>query len=650
MLLYFLSVIMQVLIGFLIAVQWDQKKAVHYLLSAYLFGFGHLILLFNTLNLFAAMNQRGAILAGQAIVLTPLIALSIRRWQTLRKRLRCFHLPRAARTGPFWIISTLTLLMTAGSVLLNAALIYVMPPNNNDALAIHMGRVVEWFQRGSYFPWETNRVWQLTFPINAELPYLHTLVFTRADHFIGFFPFFSGLLAALAITALFYDRYGKPWLSLFVGMVWLSFPAVQLNLTSTRHDLVSTALLVIAFYFLYYGIKTQGRRELLYTALALGISIGTNYAVAIYLPGFGLTALFLLLSKRLTLRAALTWGAAALIAFFLFSSEIFLSNQIHFGSPLPGDAEEMTIVSAIESTGFLPHIGINLTRWLYQMLDVSGIPQPLMGYLLKAKASIARGLFSLLGAARVEGSAAAYADHVFALDTVPVYQEDSAWYGLLGSVILFPWLLIAAIRGIGRKDWAAVSVGIFFVSGLLTMPLVRSGWAPYYGRYFMPLSALSMLLIGGWFEGKHARWIQGVMFLLAASALLLTVAYNPAKSVIGDNAVWQMHRLDKLSRQAYDTKGMLYLGDPKVPSDAVLGVATPNQFYYEYGLYGEQFTRAVRPVIDPADVCDPGWLKENDIEYLLVETFDNYPPCQLDGYEYFDSLSNWVLLIREDLQ
>jgi hypothetical protein len=149
-------------------------------------------------------------------------------------------------------------------------------------------------------------------------------------------------------------------------------------------------------------------------------------------------------------------------------------------------------------------------------------------------------------------------------------------------------------------------------------------------------------LLGG--KRPHPAWLLPVLSLIAAYLLLLSLAFNPAKSTYGYRAFYRLHRLDMISMQSYHTKDMLYLVDRAVPADGVLGLATEQTVYYEYGLYGEHFTRRLVPVLPDEAVCDSAWLRAREIDYLLVDTGDgSYPGCVPSGYAYLDSMNRWII-------
>ena len=69
--------------------------------------------------------------------------------------------------------------------------------------------------------------------------------------------------------------------------------------------------------------------------------------------------------------------------------------------------------------------------------------------------------------------------------------------------------------------------------------------------------------------------------------------------------------------------------------------------YYEYGLFGENFTRTIVPIVPQEKICDQKWLDEHSIQYLLVDYDDpEYPGCSLGIYQDLKSMKNWIVFER----
>lgn len=641
--LFLVSIILLVFTTLFLGSHLRLRRAAEFPLAWGIISFAAVVLVFQVANLLQGLGSAWLVILLQLVLLAgsgsawffggkPALIPAV---TDFRQKLRKLSL---RRDSPLIAL----LLIVLGVLLLSLVLIYVVPPNNNDALSFHVARIVRWKQQGSYFPWETPFIWQLTFPVNAQLTYLWTLLMSGTDHFIANIPFLAGVLTSVLVY-LFSREFGFSRRgSAFAGLIWLSFPVVQLHLSSVRHDLISTWLFVSLVYFFHRWVKDKQHSDLLLSALALGLVLGTNFSIAAYLPGFALLALTGVWIYKVTFRQALLWMCAALLAFGLFSSTIYISNQVHFGSPVGPDAAEMTSTAVEAEMPRAKYIALTSTRWTYQLADVSWLPKSLQTDLLALKAGAARALTSPLGL-NLEGDIATLDAHVFKWDNLYQLQEDEAWYGLVGFFLILPTSIIGLIQALRKKEALRAFPFIFYLTALLTCSLIRPGWTPFDGRYFMPAIALSTAFVPLWFEGKKPRqWVQWILVSLALFSTAMVVLFNPAKQIVGGAAVWDMNRIDKLTRQSYSSKEMLYLAE-QIPSGAVVGVAASAQDYQEYGLFGEDFSRRVVNVFPLSLAGDENWLKERKVQYLLVRSSGESSPEIADSFQAGESLGDWIL-------
>ncbi len=623
------------------------RRALEFPLAWGLVSFASVVLVFQVANLLHGLNSASLILLLQSM----LLAISAAAWFFARKPAlfpKDLNLRKAFSGLKLSKNAALTalLLVVVGVLLLSLVLIFVVPPNNNDALSFHVARIVRWMQQGSYFPWETPFTWQLTFPVNAQLTYLWTLLMSRTDNYIAYIPFLAGVLTSLLVYAFSrefgFSRKGAA----FAGLIWLTFPVVQLHLSSVRHDLISSWLFISLVYFFHRWGKEKQLSALILSSLALGLVLGTNFSIAAFLPGFAVLALVGFWCYRYTFKQALGWVCAALLAFALLSSPIYISNQIHFGSPVGPDAAEMTSTAVKAEMPIAKYIALTSTRWVYQLADLSWLPKSIQVPLTAGKAAAARALTAPLGL-NLEGDIATLDAHIFTWDRLYQLQEDEAWFGLVGFFLIFPTSIIGFVQAFKKKDVLRAFPFIFYLTALVTCSLIRPGWTPFDGRYFMPAVALATALLPMWFEGKRTRyWVQWILVFTALFSSAMVALYNPAKQIVGGAAVWKMNRIDKLTRQSYSSKEMLYLAE-QIPSGAVVGVAAEANDYQEYGLFGEDFSRQVVNVYPVRLAADENWLVERGVQYLLVHASGGNSPDVADAYQAGESLGDWILYERK---
>ena len=611
-----------------------------------LVGFACLVFVFTIANQLKELSSQQVVLGLQAglLLVSAISWLLAQQPKIIPESKVDIHLGAFCKERKNWFLLILAICV-AGVLLLSVVLNYIVPPNNNDALSYHVARIVRWKQQGSYLPWETPFVWQLSFPLNAQLVYLWTLLFTNSDHFIAYIPMLAGLVTSLIIYLLAQELGFSRRNAIFSALIWLTLPVVQLHLTSVRHDLISTWLFLSTFYFFHRWGKTREFAYLLLSALALALVVGTNFSIAAYLPGMVLMLLLGFVFYRYSFKQVLQWVGVTLLCFLLFSSPVYVSNTVYFGSPLGPDAAQMTSAAVAEEMPVGKYIVVNATRWFYQLLDFSWLPQPVQQALVSAKAGLARLVFTPLGL-NLEGDIATLDAHRFTWGRLYQLQEDEAWFGLIGGLLIFPTSLAAFVQGLKRKDILRIMPFVFFLTVLITCSLIRPGWTPFDGRYFMPLAAMCMAFLSLWLQGKGAKGVEAIVVAVSIFSMAMVGLFNPAKQVIGGAAIWKMNRIDMLTRQSYSSKEMLYLAEA-IPSGATVGVAAKPQNYQEYGLFGADFSRKVVNIDPLENIANLNWLDARGVKYLLVKANDVgglHPPQE---FRYVDSLGDWILYQRE---
>jgi len=340
-----------------------------------------------------------------------------------------------------------------------------------------------WDQFGSWLPWNTKVFWQLTFPFNAEIVSYWTLLFTRSERLLGLITYISGYFSIILLYRLSLELTKKKIIAVISALTWAALPVVQLNFTSTRHDHVSSLLVLSAIYFFYFHLKEKNNGYLILSGLSIGLSIGTNYSVAGYLPGLAIAfVLFWLFFKKLAFREVITLGVSSMIAFFLFSSPIFISNKVSFSSFLGPDALEMTSQSAFQSESTtIEHLALMSVRWAYQIADFQGIPEPYLGKLMQDKAWLPAQIVEQTGIS-LEVNKSLLNQHVFRyVDHIP-FSEDSSWFGIVGIFIFFVVSIYVIVNAIRKKHPLMLITTIFLLTVPLSFAFLRSGWTPYDGR------------------------------------------------------------------------------------------------------------------------------------------------------------------------
>ncbi|MBI9051657.1 MAG: glycosyltransferase family 39 protein [Anaerolineaceae bacterium] len=513
----------------------------------------------------------------------------------------------------------------------NALVIYIVPPNNVDSLSTHMSRVAFWLQHGDYFPWETPRKWQVIYPVNAQLQMYWNVLFSRTDRFVGYVQYLAAICSAVAIAGISRINQASYKQSVFAGSIFLSLPFIVLQSTTTQNDLITCALFITSIYFFFYGMIEQKRSAFIITGITIGLAVGTKQTLFFLLPPYLILMLLSwLVFKKVRFSDLFHLGWVSILTFFLIGSQIFIINQIKYSNPLgPTETIKYQSTGIITSDNVVELTVLNTTRFMYQMADLSGLPDPLWGYGIKFKALVSKPIFSLLNI-DVESPQGVYPGHEFSLLKRYPLQEDFAWCGPLGFIILLPLMLIELISGLRKKNLYRISISIFYVLYFLFLVVFRPGWDPYQGRYFMPIIALATPLTAFWIQdtklSKRLSWIGSI---IAISTLLSCLFLNPAKTITGGRSIWNMDRTQLLSIQNTYMIDSMILIENELPLDTILGIATTGSYYPDYMFFGADFSRKIIPVYPSDKIDDYQWIKYNNIEYILVFSGEGYPSTAL---------------------
>ncbi|MBN3040096.1 MAG: hypothetical protein JW867_03135, partial [Candidatus Omnitrophica bacterium] len=211
-------------------------------------------------------------------------------------------------------------------------LILYVPPNSWDAMTYHLSRVAYWLQNGSIKHFFTHYWGQAVNAPNTEFLYLWMMVGSKLDRFCGFVQFSCYLLSG---TLLFIclRRYLKTAIaaSLFIVLIWYSFPLMVAQSTSTQNDHVVAYF--IMFSLVYFLLRKESlNKRLALSATALAVSAGVKITFVFYLLPFALILFIFFLKDKISLRKIFFWALVFLTAFLLLSSYNYILNYLDYGN------------------------------------------------------------------------------------------------------------------------------------------------------------------------------------------------------------------------------------------------------------------------------------------------------------------------------
>lgn len=579
------------------------------LLGAYLLSYANIVLVGQVTNSFYQLNNPGLwlglhavlaagawlgwFLAGKPSLIAPWAGADGR---ILPAGLRC-----SFRSWPDLLVLGLGV---GAAILFNLFLIWIMPPNNNDSLSTHMSRVAYWMQRGAFFPWPTQRIWQITYPVNMQLQMFWTVLFLGSDRIVEIVQWLGALAAMVAVFGLARLLGAERPQALFAAFVWITFPEILLESTTTQNDLVAGTLFAAMLYLLFLGLARRSAGTLALSGLAFGLCLGTKQTLFFLMPGLALVlVLVALFHGRRVLPRLLLWAAAGAASFVLVGLYMFVVNLTVFGHPLGPETVVESQTGGQNGQSLVENLTFNTARLAYQAIDPTGLPDPLTGYSFKLKALVVGKITEWIGFP-IEAPVAVAVGHRFNLRERYVLQEDAAWYGPLFAFLVLPAVFYHLVIGLRRRD--ALRVGIFLLglTFLLLDAALRPGWDPFQGRYFIPVVTIATPLIAFLARpGRGGAAVRWVVVILALTITLTTILNNSGKPVRGNKTIWEMDWLDRATLQNFYMRKPARMIEKYVPADSTLGLLTFGAFQ-EYQFFREQYTRRLVQ-IEPAGRNDP---------------------------------------------
>ena len=512
------------------------------------------------------------------------------------------------------------------SLFFQLILIYIMPPNTYDSMTTHLSRVGYWLQNKTYLPFPIHNARDIYYPMNPAFQVLWTIIFNGNDALVEISQFIAMLTCAISVYGIsrVLDRSKKS--ALLNALLFLSYPIVLMQGTTTQTDLVVASLISCAFYFLFIGFKKEQFKYLALSTLGLSLALGSKQTAFFILPGYFITFFILWWKKRKTSpKLILSFILVTLAFFLLFGSTTYMINLCYlrglFG--YPGSLRGETSVSSLQDIFNI--VKYNSLRLTYNAIDPSGLIYPIKNYFLKAKAYFFIKLESILHL-DLETSLWTGNEQGFNFLYMPHLSEDEAWFGPPGFILMLIALITGIYRSIKKKDATCSGLFLTFIIYSFCIIVFRPGWDPYQGRYFLSLAVLITPMIDMYFSKKKVIQVLRSMTILAAISIIITThLFNEGKpATISENnsplnreTIWNLDRLDKMTIQNKGLRDPLRFMISQIPPDATVGLCVDTGTW-DYPFFREDFSQKLIPIMPKELLLDKDWLVENEIGLVVV--------------------------------
>lgn len=533
--------------------------------------------------------------------------------------------------GDRYSVARLIVLVLVGAAvgylyLRQAQLVLGVLPGNYDALTYHLSRVGYWLQYQSLYPWPTPNPRQTTFPMNAELGVLWTILWWGTDRLSGFVQWTTVPISMLGIYGLTRLLHYSRWRGAMAALLWATLTQVLDQSSSTQNDLVTASFWVLTLYFFFAGLRERTAHLAFLSGLAFGLAIGTKSTSLLVLPGLGLAMIILFFTYQRPKEFRnyfFRWSAACLLGVALFGSYVYVQNTVVFGSPL-GPSTNRTGFSELKTEGgittYAHRLRDNLGRYAYLLVDFSPLPFHLASSINPTKAALFSALFHWLRIS-VENPETIGSSSFNLQDFNPL-SADASWFGPLAAPLVLAAVL-QAYWGARRRDTLRLFLVVIGASFLVVESAVQT-WTPYKGRYFSIPVALCFPLMACFLQTR-TLWRAALTTCLVLLALVcaFTVTLNAPDL---QHLSWR-EAFSKARRYptSWPTDFTYQMVERSVPANASIGL-TGGENFRDYPLFGEYFARHVTLAVPDNDGIEP----RADIG-RFVKDFQNSDYLFLDG-------------------
>lgn len=511
-------------------------------------------------------------------------------------------------------------LMIDAAYALNAYLILVVPPNNNDSSYLHMPRVAHWLQTGTFLSYPASIPIQLFYPINAQGLMFWTVLFWGSDQLVGYVQFSAALILMLSIFTLArFLNYGRAQAA-FAALLFATFPQVFQQSTTTQNDLVPISFYLAGLVFLLGGL--QGSRkwaDLFLPALGFALAVDTKQTAFFLIPGTViLIVIFVLKNRTQVLPFIYRFVPLSVFAFILAGGVIYIHNIFIYHNPLGDPAYIQTESGVYNGTPLIRGLWLNINRTAYQFIDTTGLPPIIEGYLFRGKARLAKTVYAWLKmpledpVGQNPKSVAHFGYYVRSL-----IQEDETWFGIFFPLLVVPAALFRLVRSDIRKDSLPAGLWAVAVTFAIIELLLRPGWDRYIGRHFInSVVMLAPFAAAVYWPGKFQRIACSAVIVASLYMLGNVALYNTSKPLIGKNAIWNLSRIDKLTLENYEYDEPAHMVDQWVPENSTLAIPAGT---WEYYFFGPHLERKLVTVFDATECTDAVWLRRHGIAFFLIQ-------------------------------
>ncbi len=513
-----------------------------------------------------------------------------------------------------WPATVVMAVVAVGVYTLLLVATLMVPQNMDDVLTAYLPRIGYWIESNDFSPYHTstyNSV-QVSYPINAQIPPLRSIVLSDGLHFVGLDQWVAAVISGVAVYGLALATKARRLQAAFVSLAWMLTPAVIGQAGIMLTDMVSVAGLLMVLLFGILGWREEKAWMLVASSLSLALLVGSKQTAFFALPGVALVVLAAFLKSE-NRRRWIAWGLGTVPLMLWCGIDRYFLNWRFFGHPL-GDEQSFSLFAAEANLSLLGRFGNmleNIERTAFNAvfgdleIGTGDFLEPLLPVLQSRDPGIGSGRPLIFG--------------------LP-------WYGTFTMAILATGLLVL-IFTVKRDSILTLLVLIVpGVSIVFLMHWVRPNYSLAFSRYMLIPVALGFAAVAlglAQVARRSQRMRQGlgalmVVVVLGASWQAVNAAtMNGIRPLAGRDHVWGKSATELLSvsngfRNAGVMAELVDRLDSCFETTADVRFAVGTKFP-QGSLFGEDFQRMVTQYKFPRDLLSSDLMAENDEMVMVVD-------------------------------
>ena len=318
---YLLSSIVLLCPAILIARKIEENQIHIQILITSIIVYGQICLVGRLLSLLSVLSNPVAWIVCDLLFLLVSLKLLGHSLNHLRDRVKSFReilyskirhtfssLTAKQKDSSSYILILFGVILTLFLAILFVATLLI-PQNADDFLTAYLPRIGYWLQADSLnlFEASTYNSPQSSYPLNAQIPLLRSIVLSGTDSFLGIDQWVSVILSGIALYGLSKFFGGNKGTSLFLAGIWILTPSVAAQIGIALTDLYVIFLFLSAVLLGVIGWREQRRALLFISSLSLALALGAKHTILFTVPALLLLALIPLFSEGSKRKNAIFW-------------------------------------------------------------------------------------------------------------------------------------------------------------------------------------------------------------------------------------------------------------------------------------------------------------------------------------------------------